>query len=417
MTSRERLLLAASHREADRVPVDFGATRSGGISAIAYNAVKKWLGLPAGETRMYDIQQQLAWPDDQLLDRYGIDVIDAGRAFLVSPSDWVPFPLNDGGPALVPAYHDCRPASNGAFSLHTRRGTAAGLKSASSYYFDQTHWPWQALPGIPDPVHAEDFEEQLWAIPSSPFHLDIMNKGADRKLFSDTLRAFHQATDRAVLLDFGVAGFFEAPGYMRGLENWFCDMVADEAGTDRALAAYTEMCIERLDVILGAAGDSIDVLRLFWDDMGNQNTTQLSPDLFKRTFAPHYRQLIDHIHAKSACRILVHSCGSIYRIIPHLIDAGVEMLNPIQTSCDEMDPERLKREFGKDLVFWGGGCDTVTVLTSGTPAEIRDAVRRRMDILAPGGGFVFVQTHNIQPGVPAENVVAMLEAAREYGGY
>ena len=132
---------------------------------------------------------------------------------------------------------------------------------------------------------------------------------------------------------------------------------------------------------------------------------------------PHYRTLVDHIHSKSACKVLVHSCGSIYRIIPHRIDAGVEMLNPVQTSCDEMEPERLKREFGRDMVFWGGGCDTVTVLTNGTPQEVRDAVHKRMDILAPGGGFVFVQTHNIQAGVPPENVVAMLEAALEFSVY
>ena len=417
MNSRERLLAAASHREPDRVPVDFGATRSGCISAMAYNALKRHLGHESGGTLMYDIQQQLAWPDGWMLDRYGIDVVDAGQAFLKSPGEWTPSPLNDGTSALVPAYHDCRPAPDGTVRLHTRKGTAAGEKVPSSFYFDQTHWPWKDLPELPDPVQVEDFEEQLWAIPSSPFHLDIFHDPAALKLFSQTLRDFHKATDRAVLLDFGIAGFFEAPGYMRGLENWFCDMAADEAGTDRVLDAYTDMCLQRLDTILGAAGDCIDVLRLFWDDMGNQNTTQLSPELFKKTFAPHYRTLVDHIHSKSACKVLVHSCGSIYRIIPHLIDAGVEMLNPVQTSCDEMEPERLKREFGRDMVFWGGGCDTVTVLTNGTPQEVRDAVHRRMDILKPGGGFVFVQTHNIQAGVPPENVVAMLEAAQEFGVY
>lgn len=206
-------------------------------------------------------------------------------------------------------------------------------------------------------MSADDFDEQLWAVPSSPYRLDIMNN------------------------------------------------------------SYEEKCIERLDVILSAVGDCIDVLRLFWDDMGSQHTTQLSPRLFKNVFAPRYRRLIDFIHSKSPCKILVYSCGSIYQIIPYLIEVGVEMLNPIQTFCDEMEPRRLKKEFGKDLVFWGGGCDTVTTLTTGTPGQVKDQVKERIDILGQGGGFVFVQTHNIQPGVPPENVVAMLEAVTEYGIY
>ncbi len=391
------------------------ATRSGGISAIAYNALKQFLGVAGSPTRLFDIQQQLAWPDDAILARFGVDVLDAGRAFLPAPSDWRPLTLADGTTAVVPAYHDYRIDSENTLRLYTPKGTLVGIRPASSYYIDQNYWPWKDLPALPDPVPVDDFDEQLWAVPSPPFHLDIMNQAAQRKVFADAIRRLHETTTQAVLLDFGVAGFFEAPGYMRGLENWFCDMLTDAAGTARMLDAYEAKCIERLDAILGAVGDWIDVLRLFWDDMGSQHTTQLSPQLFKTVFAPRYRRLIDFIHSKSACKILVHSCGSIYRIIPHLLEAGVEMLNPIQTSCDEMDPRRLKREFGRDLVFWGGGCDTVTTLTNGTPQQVRDQVKERIDIFGQDGGFVFVQTHNIQPGVPPENVVAMLEAVAEYG--
>ena len=413
MTSRDRVMDAIKHKTTDKIPFDFGATRSGGISAIAYNELKKYKHI-VEDTLIYDIQQQLAWPGEWFINEFNVDVLDAGRAFLRQDSDWVKFELSDGSSGLIPSYHITSVDENKNLYLHTKKGTKVGIKPQSSYYFDQMYWPWQDLDGIPEIIKKEDFEEQLWDVPSSPFHLDIMNSENDRTLFQEGLKKYYQSTDKALLLDFGIGGFFEVPGYMRGLENWFCDILLDEKGTERLLDVYVERCLERLAIILNHAGDYFDVIRLFWDDMGNQENLQMQPELFKNLFAPRYRILTDYIHAHSKCKIMLHSCGSIYKIMGYLIDAGIDIINPIQTSCKDMDPLKLKNEFGKDLSFWGAGCDTVEVLTKKGPEEIKKHVKERIEILGKDGGFVFVHTHNIQPGVPVENVLAMLEAVSEF---
>jgi uroporphyrinogen decarboxylase len=412
MTSRERVLAAVERKPIDKLPVDFGATRSGGISAISYNHLKKKCNVD-DDTLIYDIQQQLAWPGQWLLDRYNIDVIDAGRAFLKEKSEWRRFDLNDGSFGYIPDYHKTVYEDDGNIYLLTNKGTRVGIKTKSSLYFDQCYWPWKDFEEIPADIKKSDFEEQLWDVPSSPFHLDIIYNKDDREKFGKVLKDFYKSTDKAVLLDFGIAGFFECPGYMRGMQNWFTDLLIDEEGRERILDVYLQRCLERLEIILGYAGDSIDILRLFWDDMGSQGNLLLPPDLFKKSFAPRYRILTDYIHSHSKCKVMLHSCGSVYKIIGSLIDAGIDILNPVQTSCAEMDPKVLKREFGKDLTFWGGGCDTVLYLAAKTPDEVAEHIKERIDIFGKDEGFIFAQTHNIQPDVPVENIVVLLETVKK----
>jgi uroporphyrinogen decarboxylase len=141
----------------------------------------------------------------------------------------------------------------------------------------------------------------------------------------------------------------------------------------------------------------------------------LSPATYRRLFKPRHAMLCDYVHRHSGMHTFLHSCGSIDRLLPDLIEAGYEVINPVQTSCRGMEPERLKRDFGRDVTFWGGGCDTRTVLNRATPAEVRDHVRERIEIFAPGGGFVFSTVHNILPDVPPENIVALYDAVAEYG--
>jgi len=172
----------------------------------------------------------------------------------------------------------------------------------------------------------------------------------------------------------------------------------------------------RADRVLAALGDSIDAVMVN-DDLGTQAGPMLSPDLYRKMIKPHQRRLFAHIKPRTRAALVLHSCGSVRYAIPDLIEIGVDALNPVQVSAAGMDSAELKREFGRDITFWGGGCDTQRVLSRGSPAEVRDEVRRRIGDLAPGGGFVFCQVHNIQPEVPPANVVAMLEAAREFGGY
>jgi uroporphyrinogen decarboxylase len=417
MTSRERFICAAQHKEADRVPVDFCTTRSGGITAVAYNALKKYLGIASHNTMLYDIQQQLAYPDDELMRKFGLDLYDVGRAFLNAESDWKPYSLMDGSSAVIPAYYRLEKEPDGKEYLFTKKGTRVAVKPPTSYYFDQCYWPWGDRESIPDPIPRDNFEEEIWMVPASPNHLDFVHDKSDLEVLRRTVKELYETTTYALYIDLGRPGFFEKGWYMFGAEKWFMSLVLDKPGVCRMLDAYVEECIERLGVILEAVGDYIQVIRVFHDDIGNQNGPQFSPALFKEIIAPRYRRLFDFIHSKSRVKILNHSCGSIADFIPSFIDAGLDMLNPIQTSCNNMDPARLKKEYGKDLVLWGGGIDTVNELTNGTPAQVRDRVRERIEIFAPGGGFVFCATHNIQPEVPPQNVAAMLEAAGEYGVY
>jgi uroporphyrinogen decarboxylase len=166
-----------------------------------------------------------------------------------------------------------------------------------------------------------------------------------------------------------------------------------------------------------AVGDYCFAWGIASDDSGTQRGEFINPDLWAEMIKPHYRRLCDWVHKNTQWKTFLHSCGSVYHLIPHFIDAGIDILNPVQTSAANMDPARLKAEFGKRLVFWGGGCDTQAVLSRATPEEVREHVKERLGIFAPGGGFVFNQVHNIQANVPTENVIAMLEAAYEFGRY
>ena len=194
------------------------------------------------------------------------------------------------------------------------------------------------------------------------------------------------------------------------------DLAGQPALAEALLQRLADAACADLARYLDAVGEYIDIVQV-GDDLGTQNGPQLSPRMYRRLVKPYQQQMWQFIKARSGLPVFLHCCGGIYPLIPDLIEAGVDILNPVQISAVGMDPVRLKAEFGRDLVFWGGGCDTQHVLPEGTPAQVADHVRRQIDILAPGGGFVFNQVHNIQANVPPENIVAMLDAALAYGGY
>jgi len=201
------------------------------------------------------------------------------------------------------------------------------------------------------------------------------------------------------------------------MENFLCDIyIIDKKGVKRLLDFLVERNLKLLDRILKGVGEYVDILQ-FGDDLGSQNGPFMSPDVFREIFKPGYNKMWNFVHSTSSCKVFLHSCGSIYELIPDLIDAGLDILNPVQTTAANMEPEGLKREFGKDITFWGGGCNTQYVLSTATPEEVKEDVKRRIDIFAKDGGFVFNQIHNILADVPPENVIAMLEAAYEYGRY
>lgn len=414
MKSRERVKLVINHKEADRIPIDLGSMRSSGISTITYNNLKGKLGKDKDLSRMYDFIQQLAYPEKEIMEMFHIDVIDAGQAFLKEDNNWCHWTLNDNSKCLIPKFLNIELNSNSNVFLKNNDGFILGKKPKASLYVDQIYWIYKDLNSIPETFTDVDLDKHMWAIPSPPWHLDIFNND-DFKIFKNNIKNLYEDTDYSILLSLG-CNLFETGNFLRSMDNFLCDIYLDKNGTTRLLDKLVERNLKKIERVIEGVSEYIDIL-MFGDDLGGQDAPLMSPEVFREIFKPQYKRMWDYVHDNSNCKVFLHSCGSIYRLIPDLIDVGLDILNPVQTSAREMEPERLKKEFGKDITFWGGGCDTRDVLPNKTPKEIKEHVKERIEIFSKGGGFVFNQVHNILADVPPENVIAMLEAAYEYGKY
>jgi len=411
MTRRERVLAAIAHREPDRVPVDLGAMRSTGITAIAYSRLKDHLGIRSGATCVYDVVQQLAQPEPEILAFAGADVVDLGRTFLTEPSDWKPFELMGGLPARIPAYANLVRRDAGWVARHAD-GTVIGAMPKDAFYLSQTCFPLAGWDGKDRSVLdrlPKLMEKVTWsALPSAPFHRPLTPEHLAE--IRRRARALYETTDYAVMAGFG-GNLLEWGEYLCGMDRFLVDLAEDRPKVEALLDKLAEMHLANLEKVLDAVEGYVQIIQV-GDDLGTQLATVLSPRMYREIFKPRHKLIYERIRRRKGLHLFLHSCGAIADIIPDLIEIGVEILNPVQTSARGMAPERLKREFGKDLVFWGGGCDTRDVLPGGTPDEVRRHVRERIGILGAGGGFVFCQVHNILPNVPPANVVAMYEGTR-----
>ncbi len=413
MNARERVIAAIEHREPDRVPVDLGATPSSGISAIAYGKLKNCLGMTGGHTRIYDVVQQLAQPEDSLLDSLHVDVADVGRAFNTDDSDWYDVILADGQIAQYPAWFHPERQGDGSWIARAGDGTVIARMPKDGTFFDQSCFPWldgysDRLDGLP-----EAMGKVLWAaLVHSPWD------HAGEPGFWEELRnraiALRASTDWALVIVAG-CNLFEWGTFLRRMDNFLMDLYVEQRNVERLLDALMEVHLHTLEKVCEAVGDVCDILR-FGDDLGTNDGPFMSPDLYRRFFKPRHTRLCEYVHKNSQMKTFLHSCGSIYKLLPDLIEAGYDVVNPVQTNCRDMEPEKLKREFGKDVCFWGGGCDTRSVLNRGTPEEVRRHVLERLETFSPGGGFVFNAVHNILPEVRPENIVAMYDAIEAFTG-
>ena len=281
----------------------------------------------------------------------------------------------------------------------------------SATFFDQTCFPY--LDGYPE--NYDNLGYLMSKVHWGGLALSPWDHVAEEDFwaqFRQRTIALRQESDRALMVGAG-CNLFEWGTFLRRMDNFLMDLAADQSNVERLLDALMEKHLQTLEKICQAVGDIVDIVR-FGDDLGTNMGPFMSPQTYRKLFKPRHRILTEYVKTHSQMHPFLHSCGSIYKLLPDLIEAGFEIINPVQTNTKDMQPERLKREFGQSLTFWGGGCDTRHILNRGTPEQVKEDVRRNIEILAPGGGFVFNTIHNIMPDVPPENVVAMFEAVDEY---
>lgn len=401
MTSQERVLAALNHQQPDRVPIDFGGHRSSGIAAIAYPKLRKYLGLPSKPIRVYDIIQQLAVIDSDVLDLFEADAIELGRGFALDDDSWAEWVLPDGTPCLVPAW-SVPERGDGQWVLRSASGRVIARMPDGALYFEQTYWPFldgeeniDDLPGA--------FAESMWtaiAAPPGPVSSDALIAGAKK---------LRESTDRAIIGLFG-GNLLEIGQFMYRIDGFMMLLAGEPDRAHAFLDKLVELHLANLERYLSAVGPYIDIIS-FGDDLGMQTGPQMSPAMYREFFKPRHKAMWTRAKELADVKVMLHSCGGIRELLPDLIEAGLDATNPVQITCSGMDAASLKREFGGDITFWGGGCDTRFVLPKGSPDQVRDHVREQIDTLSPGGGFVFQQVHNIVADVPPENVVVMFEEA------
>ncbi len=397
LTSRERVLKALRHEETDRIPIDFGAMASTGIMAIAYARLKNYLGFSTGQIRVFDMGQQLAEVESEILSRFGVDVISLENSPVeASNGFWKPWKLPDGTSCEIPASVDLRINEEDGNWLIWEHGIPMQRMSDNSLYFTQIFHP---LTGATTSEEIDQFPR--------PIYTD-----EELKYLEMRAKTLYENTDFAIMANFG-GSILETGQSLRGWGQFMMDLASGGAFIEDLIAAIVETQLANLTLYLQAVGDYVQIIQ-FGDDLGTQDRPQMSRKMYQKFLKPGHQKLYQHVHQNSECAVFLHSCGSIYPLIPDLIEAGVNILNPVQTSAVNMDPVRLKTDFGYQLTFWGGGCDTQQVLPNATPDEIRRHVSERIHIFAPGGGFVFNPIHNIQADVPPENIVAMFDTVLKF---
>lgn len=400
MTSRERVLAAINHKEPDRIPRDLGGTESSGMTAYSLNALQNHLGLPRDLT-IFEPYQYAAHIGDELKTRFRIDTAN----LTPEPKNWVRKTNPRGISVLLPESWRETTDEDGATVVRGPDGRDVARRPKDGYYFDPANPP---LQNIASPAEMERHRE---AIGSFDFPSFADESAEDFRKRAQSMHARGECTVFNLCCHILAAGQL-----LRGYENFMVDLMIDEKMVTALLDCLIEGYHRRIDHLAPLLKDSVDII-LLNDDLGTQNGPMLSMATYRQRIKPYQKALFGHVKQAFGKPILFHSCGSVREFIPDLMEIGIDALNPVQLSANGMELRGLKRDFGDDLTFWGGGIDTQTVLNTASPSEVEEAVKRSVDVLAPGGGFVFCQVHNIQPDVPPENVVAMYKALDESGNY
>ena len=383
-TSEKRARQSLEHREPDRIPFDMGATSVTGIHRHAYLRLREYLGLPSSNCELYNEIGQIARVDNDIVEKLEIDVA--------------------GVTSTVPPHSKSVPRKEGNYLyLQDEWGITWRMPAENGLYFDLFASPLAAAESV------AEVEHHTWPDPEEAARFEGLK---------ETTRYIRRNERRAFVMRSLCAGIWEMSLWLCGFEKFFMDMVMNKKFAHAVLEKITELKMRYWSSVLKVVdGDFLIVGEA--DDLGTQSSQLCSIDLYREMISPYHKRLFRHIRreARREVYIFLHSCGAIRPFISDLIEEGVDILNPIQVNAEGMDPGGLKREFGKELTFWGGGVDTQKILPFGNPREVREETKRRIETLAPGGGFVFSTVHSIQADVPPENIVAMWETLQEYGVY
>lgn len=374
MTHRERVMRAVSHREPDRVPMDLGAHVNSSIHSFAYQKLKNALGVdvdkPAG--LVSKMMQDVAVQDSVL----NVLDVDARGVF----------------------HGSCKSRKDDGYEWIDEWGVAR-IKPQGAYYYDMVRAP------LAGQITVQDIANYSWPSVDDP---------AIVKGLKEQVEHWRATTDCAIVLNVPSA-FVHQSQYMRGFEDWFMDLAADPKLAAAMFDAIVDIRMAWGAQILDAVGRDVDII-LTSDDMGTQTGLQFSPRTYRQLLKPRHAKYWDMIHSKTDAPVMLHSCGSIYEILPDFIDMGIQIINPVQTRAVNMQPEKLKKEFGAHLAFWGG-VDIQEVMPFGSPEDVRNEVKHLFETLGKGGGWVLCPAHNLQPEIPPENIIALYQAGRELCRY
>ena len=398
MNSRERVTAAINHQQPDRVPIDLGGTAAAGINVSAYARLKSFLGLKTDGIHVYDIFGMMARVEPDVVDHFGVDTLPVPALrprFGIPINEWKQWHLLDGTPVQVPLAFQPIEEEDGGLLLMVDGRAVGRMPRGSAYFSELANAGMGSLESLMDPPDPDSVTFPLFG-------------EEDLRFRQESAKHLFETTDKALIVDIA-----DNLRWDTSIPNWLFALAADPSRANELHEKKSRNLLARVKQLKEAVGPYVSVL-VIYQDLGTQRAELISPEVFQQLIMPHYRRVFDWIHENTGWKILFHSCGSIYNLIPYMIEMGIDILNPVQCNAVQMEPQRLKTEFGEQLVFWGGGVDTQTVLPFGTPDEVRQQVRDRVSILGSDGGFIFAPTQEIQADVPPENVVAMYDAARTY---
>jgi uroporphyrinogen decarboxylase len=409
MTSRERVRRAINHQEPDRVPIDIGGTSVTSIHIDEYIEIGEYLGLDIQPTKVYEQFLMLARVDELMMKWLHADVIHLENVIETwgfENKNWKVWTTNLGNDVLMPGSFNPVKDDKGYLRLYDVNGKSMAIMAPNGLYFDRD-CPTKMSTGDLSLMDPRDWGKSIPLY--SEEELRILEKRS-KFLYENTDYSVHGGFFKGAL---GTSGIFAG----QTIGDWMCILISEKDYANSILRATAERAVQNLELYLQAVGKYIDTIMISGTDFGGQYCEVYDPEIFKDLHRPNYKLINDYVHNNSKVKTMFHSCGSIFNIIEYFIDAGVDILNPVQTNTSNMEPEKLKQKFGDRIVFWGGGVETQTVLPFGTKEEVIEQVKERVRIFGNGGGFVFAPVHNIQYGVPPQNVEAMIEAVMKYGVY